>query len=108
MKSDILLGLALMCLAPPFGADSLVAPIRRQTICQAQLYITKVVVVEPISVNTFVTQNTSFAVNNYLTLTVDNAPTNLNFVTTGTTTRSVTQTQYNSRWVSTYTSSLQG
>lgn len=42
--------------------------------------------VESIYVSTYVQQNTTFNVNNYLTLTVDNAPTSLDEIVVGTST----------------------
>lgn len=46
--------------------------------------VTKVVFVDPIYINTFVVQNTTFEVNDHLTVTVDNAPTSIDTVTYGT------------------------
>lgn len=56
--------------------------------CQAayQEQVTKVVLVEPVYINTFVSENTTFRVNDGLTVTVDNAPTSFDTVTYGTTT----------------------
>lgn len=52
--------------------------------------VTKVYVVEPVYINTYVHHNTTFSVNDYLTITVDNAPTSFDGVVRGTSTTLIT------------------
>ena len=51
--------------------------------CDVVEVVTKVIVAQPIYINTFAAENTSFAVNRYLTLTVNDAPTSFDEVVTG-------------------------
>lgn len=47
--------------------------------------VTKIIFYEsPIYINTYVDTNTTFAVNDYLTVTVENAPTSFDLLTVGT------------------------
>lgn len=55
--------------------------------------VTKVYIVEPIYINTFVETNTTFTVNDHLTITVDNAPTSFNGIVHGTSTSLITSSQ---------------
>ena len=52
----------------------------------ANASIITMVYIHPIYVNTFVDQNTTFAVNDGLTITVEDAPTSLDLITSGTST----------------------
>ena len=59
-------------------------------VCTLVESVTKVYVIEPIYINTYVQQNTTFSVNDYLTITVDNAPTSFDSVVRGTSTTLIT------------------
>jgi hypothetical protein len=50
--------------------------------CASALGLRTILVVESIYVSTYVQQNTTFAVNDHLTLTIDNAPTTVDEVVT--------------------------
>lgn len=67
-----------------FAHSFLIPPATTQRACTyKQQVVTKVLVVEnPIYINTNVLRNTTFAVNPYLTLTVDDAPTSVDLRTT--------------------------
>jgi hypothetical protein len=54
--------------------------------CPPAPKITTVYLVESIYVSTYVQQNTTFGLNNYLTLTVNNAPTTVDEIVVGTST----------------------
>lgn len=82
--------IAIICLtiATAFAAPSH-SPQRRVS-CAAQVSVTKVIVVQPLYINTFVQQNTSFDVYKNHGITITNAPTTLDFVITGSATRYIT------------------
>jgi hypothetical protein len=57
-------------------------------------FVTKIIFYEnPIYINTFVETNTTFAVNDYLTVTVENAPTSFDLLTVGTSKSTIVNTQ---------------
>ena len=82
LKFCLLLGFALTCVIMD---RTLVAAARlkqRQYDCAAQIIVTKVVSIEPVYINTFVQENTVFALNNHFFVTVTNAPTSLDEILT--------------------------
>lgn len=64
----------------------------RQIDCGAQVVVTKVVSIEPVYINTYVHENTTLAVNDYFSVTITDAPTSLDAVLTGSTTKFITGT----------------
>ena len=81
------LSLLLLCCS----TSVLSAALQARQACNPQIVVTKVVYVIPILINTYVAQNTSFAVNSDLTITVNNAPTSFDAVTTYEYTTYITQ-----------------
>jgi hypothetical protein len=63
---------------------------RTVDVCNLIVTVTKVYIIEPVYINTYVQQNTTFAVNDHLTITVDNAPTSFDGVVKGTSTTLIT------------------
>lgn len=59
-------------------------------VCNVVKSVTKVYIIEPIYINTYVQHNTTFAVNDYLTITVEDAPTSFDGIVKGTTTTQMT------------------
>lgn len=67
-----------------------------ESVCQVALSpnenVQTIIYLEPIHINTYVQTNGSFPVNDHLTVSVTNAPTSLDHVTTGTSTSLSTST----------------
>jgi hypothetical protein len=93
LKSGLFLGLAFVY---SMMERVLVASARvhqRQYDCGAQIVVTKVVSVEPVYINTYVHENMTFAVNDHFSVTITDAPTSLDEVLTGSTTKLITNTR---------------
>ena len=71
-------GLPEMPLATTRGDDAC------RIVAEADRPVTTVVYIQPVYVNTYVSENTSITVDNDLTIVVDDAPTSLNIITTRT------------------------
>lgn len=59
------------------------------SVCPTAPSTTTVYVIQSVYISTYVQQNTTIAINDYLTLTVDNAPTNFDDVVVGTSTSTI-------------------
>jgi hypothetical protein len=87
--------LILLALYLPLGIGVVVQPniqALRTTVdvCNLVDSVTKVYIIEPVYINTYVQQNTTFSVNDHLTITVDNAPPSFDGVVQGTSTTIIT------------------
>jgi hypothetical protein len=93
--SKLWLGLSLAASLIPGCLGSPVLPIvheitRTVDACNLVETFTKIYIIEPVHVNTYMQENTTFAINDHLTITVDNAPTSFDGVVKGTSTTLIT------------------
>jgi hypothetical protein len=91
-SSILWLGLSLAASLIPGCLGSPVLPIvheltRTVDVCNLVETVTKVYIIEPFYINTYMQQSTTFAINDHLTITVGNAPTSFDVVVKGTSTR---------------------
>lgn len=73
--------------------EKALTPRAEQIVCVSQVLITTVYILVPIHIDLYVAQNTTLRVHDYFTLHVDNAPTSISTVYTGTTSSLITQSQ---------------